>query len=140
MDLGALILRNETVKAVGNMGVNARGDRVDGTNQIIDQKNRQAQRRYQQQTAPLNENVQKVTSTAEAKRMKAAAQQSSPADPVLDMDVTANETPVPQVSTDPTDTTPRGGLAAAIARNREIKQELDKTPRQLAQEKGLRKI
>jgi hypothetical protein len=35
---------------------------------------------------------------------------------------------------------PRGGLAAAIARSREVKQDLEKTPRQLAQETSLRKI
>ena len=29
IDLGALLLRNETVRAVGNMNVNARGDRID---------------------------------------------------------------------------------------------------------------
>ena len=35
---------------------------------------------------------------------------------------------------------PQGGLAAAIARSRAIKQELEKTPRQRAQEAGLKKI
>ena len=29
IDLGTLLLQNETVRAVGNMGVNARGDRID---------------------------------------------------------------------------------------------------------------
>jgi hypothetical protein len=29
VDLGALVLQNETVRAVGNMNVNARGDRID---------------------------------------------------------------------------------------------------------------
>jgi hypothetical protein len=29
VDLGALMLQNETVRAVGNMNVNARGDRID---------------------------------------------------------------------------------------------------------------
>jgi hypothetical protein len=33
-----------------------------------------------------------------------------------------------------------GGLAGAIARSREIKQELDRSRRQQAQDKGLRKI
>jgi hypothetical protein len=35
---------------------------------------------------------------------------------------------------------PTGGLAAAIARNREVKQELEKTRRQQQQASGLRKI
>jgi len=29
VDLGALMLQNESVRAVGNMNVNARGDRID---------------------------------------------------------------------------------------------------------------
>jgi hypothetical protein len=35
---------------------------------------------------------------------------------------------------------PEGGLAAAIARQREVKQELEKTRRQQQQGQGLRKI
>jgi hypothetical protein len=34
----------------------------------------------------------------------------------------------------------RSGLATAIARSREVKQELEKTARQRAQEQGLKKI
>jgi hypothetical protein len=37
-------------------------------------------------------------------------------------------------------TVPEGGLAQAIARNREIKQELEKTRRQQQQSAGLRTI
>ena len=149
LDLGALILRNENVKAVGNMGVNARGDRVDGTNKIIDERNRQAQRRYQQQASSVNESAQKATSLAAIKRMKAAAAaQESPAEPTLNLDSPQPLETVNQpndISTADTnsvaDTTiPRGGLAAAIARSREIRQELDKTPRQLKKEQGPRKI
>jgi hypothetical protein len=50
IDLGALLLQNETVRAVGNMNVNARGDLLDSNNQVIDQKNRQVQRQYNRQT------------------------------------------------------------------------------------------
>jgi len=51
VDLGSLILQNEQVRAVGNMGVNAAGDVVDGTNQVIDHRNRQVQRQYHRQSA-----------------------------------------------------------------------------------------
>lgn len=50
VDMGALMLQNEQVRAVGNMGVNAKGDVVDGSNQVIDQRNRQIQRQYNRQT------------------------------------------------------------------------------------------
>ena len=44
VDLGTIKLRNEHVRAVGNMNVNARGDVLDSTNQIIDKKSSQIQR------------------------------------------------------------------------------------------------
>lgn len=50
VDMGALILQNEQVRAVGNMGVNAAGDLIDSNNQVIDQRNRQVQRQYSKQT------------------------------------------------------------------------------------------
>lgn len=50
VDMGALMLQNEHVRAVGNMNVNARGDLLDSNNQVIDQKNRQVQRQYNRTT------------------------------------------------------------------------------------------
>ena len=35
LDMRALVLKNETVRAVGNMNVNARGDLIDDKNQVI---------------------------------------------------------------------------------------------------------
>ena len=49
VDMGALVLRNEHTRAVGNQKVNARGDVLDGTNRIIDKKTQQAQRQYKRQ-------------------------------------------------------------------------------------------
>ena len=49
----------------------------------------------------------------------------------------------PQSDPEPASTSvqiPQGGLAAAMARSREVKQELLKTPRQIAQAQGVRKI
>ena len=55
IDLGALLLQNETVRAVGNMGVNARGDRVDTFNKVVDSKVKQSQRAYNKQIGPQDE-------------------------------------------------------------------------------------
>ena len=55
VDLGALLLQNETVRAVGNMGVNARGDRIDIKNKIIDTKVKQSQRAYNKQIGPQDD-------------------------------------------------------------------------------------
>ena len=50
IDVGSLRLQNENTRAVGNMGVNARGDRIDANGNVIDSRNEQLQRRMQRQT------------------------------------------------------------------------------------------
>ena len=52
IDLGALLLQNETVRAVGNMGVNARGDRIDHKGTVVDSKVQQVKRQYNKQIGP----------------------------------------------------------------------------------------
>ena len=49
VDMGALRLQNEKVRAVGNMKVNARGDAVDDKNQSVHSKPQQVHKQYQQQ-------------------------------------------------------------------------------------------
>lgn len=49
LDLGALMLKNENVRAVGNMKVNARGDVIDDMNNVIDPKTQQVNRQYNKQ-------------------------------------------------------------------------------------------
>jgi len=58
IDLGALLLQNETVRAVGNMGVNARGDRIDIKNKVIDTKAKISQRAYNKQIGPQDDTPQ----------------------------------------------------------------------------------
>lgn len=50
IDMGSLMLKNEQVRAVGNMKVNARGDLIDDSNKVIASKPEQVQRQYQRQT------------------------------------------------------------------------------------------
>jgi len=50
VDMGALRLQNEKVRAVGNMRVNARGDEIDDNNNIIRKKSEQVKGQYQKQT------------------------------------------------------------------------------------------
>jgi hypothetical protein len=49
IDMGALQLQNEKVRAVGNMNVNARGDTVNEKNEVIDRKIDKVGRKYDQQ-------------------------------------------------------------------------------------------
>lgn len=140
VDLGALLLQNEQVRAVGNMGVNAAGDLIDSTNRVIDQRNRQVQRQYKRQTNVSSAPV--ATSTLNARNSQSAVPTPAVETPTVDFEdelptTTKNESDNSQNSA-PLPTS--GGLAAAIARNREIKQELEKTLRQRQQEQGLKKI
>lgn len=52
VDMGALRLQNEKVRAVGNMKVNARGDEINDRNQVIRSKPEQVNSQYNHQTQP----------------------------------------------------------------------------------------
>lgn len=54
VDMGKLMLQNETVRAVGNMNVNARGDMIDHENQVIASKPQQVNRHYNRQISKPN--------------------------------------------------------------------------------------
>lgn len=144
VDIGALQLQNENVRAVGNMPVNARGDLLDSMNRPINTRNQQVASQYNKQTS-------RSSGTAPAAKPPKPAAKSAPKP-------APNPTPAPAVSIPPTpedfeddvtresisgnkDTEQVTGLAAAIARARQIKQEPMKTPRQEAQEsKGVKKL
>jgi hypothetical protein len=149
VDLGALLLQNETVRAVGNMHVNARGDLIDGSNSVIDQKNRQVQRHYSRQSVKTQEpqrvkNPIKATNTVEVKKIREQMANQLVESPVDVVDImqeqNSSQTELPQDTPTAIESAPPGGLAAAIARTREVKQELEKTRRQRAQEAALKKI
>jgi len=50
VDLGALMLQNETVRAVGNMNVNARGDRIDEQGNSVATRSEQINRNINRTT------------------------------------------------------------------------------------------
>jgi hypothetical protein len=124
------------------MHVNARGDRLDNENRVIETKPRQIQRQNARTTNVSDTPVQ--TSTIRARKEKAS---------LADTAHTAQPEPVGMPGATPvalqqppaqneavSGKIPTGGLAAAIARNREVKQELEKTRRQQQHTQGLRKI
>jgi hypothetical protein len=103
IDMGSLILQNEGVRAVGNMNVNARGDVVDGADQVIDRKNKQLQRQYKRQSTPPAQEIQPLhTSTRAAKQAVA---------PVVTETVLFGDKEADDAVEQPTT-----GLAAAMAR------------------------
>ena len=67
IDIGALRLQNENVRAVGNMGVNARGDRINSEGKVIDSRNQQLQRQVQRQSNVSDGPVHSSKKAADAK-------------------------------------------------------------------------
>jgi len=141
VDMGSLLLQNESVRAVGNMGVNARGDVINSNNKVIEKKSRQVQRHNRRSTNVSNTPVS--TSTTALK--KSQAEELSPVVSEEDIftDLPEDNDVVAETIAEPTPSGNEilGGLAGAIARSRTVQQQLEKTPRQLAREKsGVRKL
>jgi hypothetical protein len=137
VDIGALQLRNENVRAVGNQKVNARGDMIDSNNRPIVTRNQQVARQYRRQ----------ITNTSDGPVPSSAADVQVPLPPEdFDddfqrpvQDPPAVQRKVPSGTTAPE--APGQGLAAAIARARQVRQEPLKTPREVAQQTpGVRKL
>jgi hypothetical protein len=128
VDLGALLLQNENTRAVGNMNVNARGDILDSANRVTEKKNHQVQRKYRKQTNVSTGPV--ATSTRAVKQQLDQIGIIDDTDTFADLpedDIEPGEILQPTPTVAQQEPKPlRGGLAAAIARSREIKQELDK--------------
>ena len=147
VDLGAILLKNEHVRAVGNMNVNARGDLLDGSNRVIDQRNQQVARQLESTTQPVPTAVSNKplhSSTVAARRGRETVEttpvpQEQPvaAPAVLDpapADLVLVSEPAP---VEP----PLSGLAAAMARSRTVTQEKLKTPKEIAKSKpGVNKL
>lgn len=144
VDMGSLLLQNESVRAVGNMGVNARGDIINSNNRVIEKKAKQVQRHNRRSTNVSSTPVATSTTAVRKAREQAISPVVSEEDIFTDLpednDVVA-ETIVETVNEAPAYEPAAGGLAAALARSRTVQQQLEKTPRQLAREKaGVRKL
>ena len=140
VDLGALILENENTRAVGNMNVNARGDVLDSADRVIDAKNRQVQRQYKKQATNTSAMPVSTGTVAARRKKQEEVEEALPIETLEEetIEVVAEPDPVVEEVATPI---PRGGLAAALAKSQAVKQELMKTPRQIAQEKaGVKKI
>lgn len=135
VDLGALMLNNENTRAVGNMKVNARGDLVDGWNKPIDRRTQQVQKQYDRQVTNVRDEPviaagpasQSVTNqdTVKPTKPKASKPEKIASDSISE---TVVETAVEPVKSE----SPPSGLAAAIARARQIKQEPLQSPSEIA--------
>ena len=158
IDLGSLLLQNENVRAVGNMGVNARGDVINNKNKSIDSRVNQKKRQYNKQIGPQDvvpsESKTKLAAAVAdevvvdpvvvepkktvVKKTKAKKSTAKKKPPVVEESV-IEVAPVEEATPEPVAKT--GGLADAIARAKRIKQEAIVPPKERAkQAKGVKKI
>ena len=137
IDMQTLMLQNETVRAVGNMNVNARGDVLDNKNKATSTRASQVNKNYRKQIgnvakdepivssqkAIANETITGLDEVVpeapkpkpKAKKVKPKKVEAKVEEPVVE------EAPVEEV---------KSGLAGAIAKAREVKQEPYATPRE----------
>jgi hypothetical protein len=126
VDLGALQLKNENIRAVGNMSVNARGDILNADNRPIDSRNNQVAKQYRRQTSNVSQDGVRSSNVG---RVPTAPKQIDIPPPPENFDddfVREDVEDVPESAPAPASS---GGLAAAIARAREVTQEPLKPPR-----------
>ncbi len=127
IDMEAMRTANEKTVASGNMKVNARGDLIDSNNRPINTRNQQVDRQYRRQTTNVSN-----TSVQQARTAAAAVDFPAPPEDFQDDFVKPADAAVPAAAT---------GLAAAIARARQVRQEPLKTPREIAQhQEGVKKL
>jgi hypothetical protein len=118
VDLGALEVQNEHVRAVGNMKVNARGDKLDANGNVISTRSQQVNRNLNRTTnanagpIPTSSRTQKEDDSA----MRAAEQEK------IEKARAQRQALREQGSTPPVEQ-PEAGLAAALARAANITDE-----------------
>jgi predicted transcriptional regulator YheO len=137
VDMGALMIQNEQTRAVGNMGVNARGDQIDSINRIISKKNQQVNKQYKKQTTSAAIPV----STSNTAHRQTQVQAVDLADAVEDL--LENTEVVQEFEIAPNDPPSelQGGLAAAIAKAKTVQQTKLPTLREAAKSAaGVRKL
>jgi len=139
VDIGALQLQNEEIRAVGNMAVNARGDLIDAWNRPIRSKNNDVARQYGRQIGNVKD-VPVLTKAPAAEEPTKGKNKTDHKKPKLEVPPTPedfnDDFTRPMIKDQST-----GGLAAAIAKAREIKQEPILPSRQTAKKApGVSKI
>jgi len=135
VDMEKLIAKNGDTRAVGNMGVNARGDVIDSKNSPIVARNKQINKVYRKQSGNRVKDIPVVDSKKSAKPIideapNVLAEIDAPVSVVAEAEAEEiKEEPVPEPVADIS--TPVGGLAEAIAKARkEIKQQTAPSPRE----------
>ena len=118
VDLGALEVQNEHVRAVGNMNVNARGDKLDADGNIISTRSQQVNRNLNRTT---NATSGPIPSSSRAQKEDAAAIRE--AEQAKIEQARAHRQALREQGAAPPVEQPAAGLAAAMSRAAKITDE-----------------
>ena len=119
VDLGAMMVQNETVRAVGNMSVNARGDIIDNQDRVLATRGEQVNRNLNRQTnanpgpIPTSSRAPEAPKPSEAEQLEQDRKQRQ-----AKRDAVARGEKVELRGDSPTQ-----GLAAAMARAEKLKDQ-----------------
>jgi hypothetical protein len=119
VDLGAMMIQNETVRAVGNMSVNARGDIIDSQDRVLATRGEQVNRNLNRQTnanpgpIPTSNRVPEAPKLSEAEQLEQAREERQ----------TKREAVARGEKVELTGDKPTQGLAAAMARAEKLKDQ-----------------
>jgi hypothetical protein len=119
VDLGAMMVQNETVRAVGNMSVNARGDIIDNQDRVLATRGEQVNRNLNRQTnanpgpIPTSNRVPETPKLSEAEQLELDKKQRQ----------AKREAVARGESVELTGDKPTQGLAAAMARAEKLKDQ-----------------
>jgi len=118
VDLGALEVQNEHVRAVGNMNVNARGDKLDADGNIISTRSQQVNRNLNRTT---NATAGPIPTSSRTQKEDAAAIRA--AEQAKIEQARAQRQAAREQGTAPPVEPPAAGLAAAMSRAAKITDE-----------------
>jgi hypothetical protein len=116
VDLGALQSQNENVRAVGNMQVNARGDKIDANGKVISTRSQQVNRNLDRTTNSVSEPVPRAKNESELAAMRVAQEEKIEK-------ARAHRQSLREQGVAPPVEQPTAGLAAAMARASKITDE-----------------
>jgi hypothetical protein len=119
VDLGALEVQNEHVRAVGNMNVNARGDKLDADGNVISTRSQQVNRNLNRTT---NANAGPIPTSSRAQKEEDSAAIRAAEQEKIEKARAQRQALREQGATPPVEQ-PEAGLAAAMARAAQIKEE-----------------
>ncbi len=118
VDFGALLLNNETVPALGNMNVNARGDEIDPAGNITKSRE-QVMREYNE----LNTMVPEDGAIPEGTGLQADDDWQDWQPPITTPEPAETIAETVEVQAEEKPKTPTGGLAAAVAAAKKTTEE-----------------